>query len=92
VATNLLKNLPKSDINLSKHLGAHNPGSIYFYPNNLYEITSIVSGMTATYSAGSDGIPPFLLKLIPNNILTILAHIFNLSLNKGKFISSFKKA
>jgi len=32
VATNLLKNLPKSDINPSKYLCAYNPGSIYYYP------------------------------------------------------------
>jgi len=52
------KDLPKSDINPSKYLGAHNPSSIYFYPTNLYEIKSIVGGMTTKYSAGSDGILP----------------------------------
>ena len=33
-----------------------------------------------------------ILKLLPDNVLLILCHIFNLSLGQGKFINEFKKA
>ena len=43
-------------------------------------------------SAGWDGIPSIVLKYLPNNVISILSYIFNLSLSQGKFISNFKHA
>ena len=43
-------------------------------------------------SCGIDDIPSTVTKFTPNNILTALSHIFNLSLSQGKFIEHFKTA
>ena len=43
-------------------------------------------------SAGWDGIPSIVLKYLPNNVISIISYIFNLSLSRGKFISNFKHA
>ena len=43
-------------------------------------------------SAGWDGMPSIVLKYLPNNVISILSYIFNLSLSQGKFISNFKHA
>ena len=41
-------------------------------------------------NAGIDQIPKKVLKAIPDNILIALSQMFNLSLSRGDFISSFK--
>ena len=43
-------------------------------------------------SSGLDDIPSTLLKLLNEDILFALSHIFNLSLKQGKFVDCFKVA
>ena len=66
--------------------------SFYLYPTTPQEIKKIISSLQTKSSAGTDGIPAFLLKSLPINVILILTNIFNLSLSTGTFISYFKKA
>ena len=90
VASNLLKNLPISEVNLKNYLSKNYPNSFYFYPTSANEIKAIVESLKTKHSSGLDGIPTFLIKSTPSNILSILSFIFSLSKNTAKYISSFK--
>ena len=52
----------------------------------------IITTMKPKSSCGIDDIPSKVIKFTPNNILTALSHIFNLSLSQGKFIEHLKTA
>ena len=65
---------------------------MFFYPTYPQEIKRIISTLVPKLSAGWDGIPSIVLKYLPNNVISILSYIFNLSLSQEKFISNFKHA
>ena len=46
--------------------------------------------MKSKYSCGMDGIPTSALKNSPDNILTALSHVVNLSLSQGMFFQALK--
>ena len=52
----------------------------------------IISSLQTKFSVGTDGVPAFLLKSLPINVIVILTNIFNLSISTGTFISYFKNA
>jgi len=56
------------------------------------EVKNILKNTKPKLSAGFDEIPWKLLKSSPENIIIALSHIFNLPLQSGKLISSFKTA
>ena len=63
---------------------------MFFYPTCPQEIKRIISTLKPKLSSSWDGIPSFILKYLPKNIISILSYIFNQSLSQGKFISCFK--
>ena len=104
VAENLVKKIPSTNTNPSSFLGPNLSNSFYLYPTTPQEIKKIISSLQTKSSVGTDGIPAFLLKSLPINVIVILTNIFNLynviisfnifnlSLSTGTFISYFKKA
>ena len=92
VAENLIQKISKTNANPLSFLGPNLSDSFYFYPTTPQEIQTIISSIQNKYSAVVDGIPSFLIKLLPSNIVVILTNIFNLSISTGTFISSFKKS
>ena len=65
---------------------------MFVWPTCPIEISNILKTFKGKLSAGPDQIPTKVLKSSSNNILLSLSHIFNLSLEQGKFIECFKLA
>ena len=66
--------------------------SLYLNPVTPMEVKRVITELKSKHSCGLDGISTRILKLCPNNIALILAHIFNLSLSEGVFLKAFKLA
>ena len=92
VSSKLISQLPPSTTKYQDYLYTSNPSSMFFYPTCPEEIKRIISTLVPKLSAGWDGIPSIVLKYLPNNVISILSDIFNLSLSQEKFISNFKHA
>ena len=67
VAENLVKKIPSTNTNPSSFLGPNLSNSFYLYPTTPQEIKKIISSLQTKSSAGTDGIPAFLLKSLPIN-------------------------
>ena len=91
-AAKLANVLPVSKSHFSDYLGAQCKESMFVWPTSPFEIDAIIKELKPKLSAGFDEIPSKLLKSSPNNVLVALSHIFNLSLNTGRFIDEFKMA
>ena len=81
----------KTDRN-SKYLPKKFVNSIFLNPTSSDEIAEIIGHFENKSSTGLDGISPKVVKLFPESLIHCLAHIFNLSLSEGKFLSPFKKS
>ena len=92
IATKLTDSLPKYQNDFSEYLGPRLPESIYIWPTCPMEVKNILKNTKSKLSAGLDEIPWKLLKSSPENVIIALSHIFNLSLQSGKIISTFKTA
>ena len=92
IASKLVDNLLPSLHNFREYLGTSSADSMYLNPTSLLEIKNILLELKSTSSSGIDEIPSSVLKSTPDNILQALAHIFNLSLSRGEYISAFKIA
>ena len=66
--------------------------SLFFTPTTAYEVKKVISTIKPKNSCGVDEFPTKLLRYLPTSALDLLAHIFNLSLSTGKYISVFKVA
>ena len=66
--------------------------SCFLSPTDCAEVLKIIKKLKKKSSRGLDGFAPQLLKYLPSKFINCIVHIFNLSLRKGKFISSFKAA
>ena len=66
--------------------------TILLRPTSFQEVTKIIKAFRKKSSTGVDNKSPKLLKHFPDKIINCLVHIFNLSLDQGEFISSFKRA
>ena len=92
VPQKLVDNLPKPTIHFSKNLKRSNTESLYLYATSPQEIKRIIMETKSKSSSGLDDIPSKLLKLLNEDVLIALSHIFDLSLKQGKFIDCFKVA
>ena len=92
VAENLVKKIPSTNTNPSSFLGPNLSNFFYLYLITSQEIKKIISSLQTKLSARTDGIPAFLLKSLPINVIVILTNIFNLSISTGTFLSYFKNA
>ena len=92
MAENLIQKIPKTNANPLSFLGPNLSDFFYLYPTTPQEIQTIISSIQNEYSAGVDGTPSFLIKLLPSNIVVTLTNIFNLSISTDTFISSFKNS
>ena len=90
ISCKLISQLSASAANYQDYLGSSNPSSMFFYPTCPQEIKKIISTSKPKLSSGWDGIPSFILKHLPKNVISILSYIFNQSLSQEKFISCFK--
>ena len=66
--------------------------SIYLNPTAPTDIGNIIREIKSKYSYEMDGTPTSVLKNSPDNILTALSHVVNLSLSQGIFFPSFNTA
>ena len=92
IASKLVDNLSNSNRCYRDFLNPSTSQSIYLNPTTPTEIGNIIREMKSKYSCGMDGIPTSALKNSPDNILTALSHVVNLSLSQGVFFPSFKTA
>ena len=92
VAEKLVRKVPKTNDKPLIYLGASFSDSFYFYPTTSQEIQNIISGLKIKLRSGADGIPSFLIKSLPTNIISILTNILYSSILTDTFISCFKKS
>ena len=92
VADSLAKKSPKSSIPFTNYLTSSISSSIFLKPTSCQEIKNVISTLKPKLSNGADKIPLKIIKFIPENVLNLLAWIFNLSLQQGKFPEKFKIA
>ena len=88
----LVDKLPKPTTHYSNYLQRSNTESLYLYATSPLEIKRITMETKSKSSSGLDDIPSKILKLLNEDVLIALSHIFNLSLKQGKFIDCFKVA
>ena len=92
VADSLAKKSPKSSIPFTNYLTSSISSSIFLKPTSCQEIKNVISTLKPKLSNGADNNPLKIIKFIPENVLDLLAWIFNLSLQQGKFPEKFKIA
>ena len=88
----MVKKIPWTAAKFADFLPQSTLNTIFFKPTSAEEIQSIITTMKSKSSCGIDDIPFKVIKFTPNNILTALLHVFNLSLSQRKFIEHFKAA
>ena len=76
----------------SKSISLKISSSFFFTPTTPYEVKKMISIIKPKSSCGLDEFPTKLLRYLPNSTLDLLAHLFNLSLSTGNYISVFKVA
>ena len=79
VGTKLVNKFPPTSYNFEQFLPFPIPNSLYFNPTTPLGIKRIVTDLKSKNSCGMDEIPYKVLKSTPENILLLLAHIFNFS-------------
>ena len=93
IADDIREKLPNTTKNFQEYLPQRRPKhSFRFHPTGIYEVLAVLKKLKSKASSGIDGISSKVLKALPNNFIEALAHIFNLSLEKGHFPSKFKSA
>ena len=92
VGNKLVNKLPPTSHNFQEYLPVPTLNSLYFNPTFFLEIKRIITDLKSKNSREMDGIPSKVLKCIPDSILLVIAHIFNLSPSNGEFIDAFKVA
>ena len=92
MADSLAKKSPKNSIPFTNYLTSFISSSIFLKPTSCQEIKNVISTLKSKLSNGADNIPLKIIKFIPENVLNLLAWIFNLSLQLGKFPEKFKIA
>ena len=88
----LREKLPQSCCDFKTYLPKSSSKSLYLNPVTPMEVKRVITELKSKHSCGLDGISTRILKLCPDNIALILAHIFNLSLSEGVFLKAFKQA
>ena len=79
VGSKLVKKLPSTSNHFEDYLPATTPNSLYFNPTTSQEVKNIISELQSKTSSGMDGIPKKVLESTPDNIISILNYILNLS-------------
>ena len=72
----------------------HHPNeeSLFITPTDAHDVNLIISSLNSDKSTGTNSLPTKILKLLKNEISTLLADIFNLSFSSGVFLSKLKIA
>ena len=83
--------IPNTNRDSSYYMSPMCPNSIFIQPTDNNDIHNIIVSLK-NKSPGWDGVSPQLIKQISPNIINILVHIVNLSLNHGLFPSELKLA
>ena len=92
VASNLVKTIPQINPTFKAYLPSPSNQSIFFQPTTSSEIKNILQLMPSKFSSGLDNIPSKIIKQMPDNIIDLMCHIFNLSLSTGIFPTAFKSS
>ena len=74
------------------YLGERNVRSIFLKFTNPSEIYKILKSLASKCSSGWDDIPQKVIKSSPFNVVRVLSHIFNLSIQEGVFPEKMKIA
>ena len=88
----IAKNIHPTNVSYKDFLKRSNQKSFFFIPVNSIEIKEIISQLNFNKSDGPNSIPNQILKVMINEISDILATIFNISFETGKFIDFLKVA
>ena len=73
-----------------QYMGHPSKTSMFLAPTTAFEVQNILKSFRPKTSCGIDGIPFKVIRMMPWNCICALAHIFNCSLQSGKYIDQFK--
>ncbi|XP_065675763.1 uncharacterized protein LOC136091972 [Hydra vulgaris] len=88
----LQKNIYSSHTDFHKYLKTLNSDSLFIKPTEKNEIISVILSLNDGKASGPNSIPTFILKLLANDISSVLAKLFNLSFTTGIFPNILKTA
>jgi len=91
VAANLDRDIPVSDIDPVRYLGAPNVTSMFALPSTFLEVQSVI-GELKMKNCDLHSIPTFIFKSCADLLSPIISALFNLSLNIGVFPTCLKTA
>ena len=92
---NLRANLPASDLDpLSQvqNLMQHRTCSFHFRPVHPDEVSKIIDKLKSSKSTGMDGIDTYIIKLAKDDLVPVITHIVNLSIQNKSFPKQWKLA
>ena len=85
-------NISFSQEHFSNFLKNRSNISFFISPTDKSEIENIISSLDSNKSVGPNSIPIKILKLLKNDISSLLSEIFNISFSSGVFLSILKTA
>ncbi|XP_065664574.1 uncharacterized protein LOC136086218 [Hydra vulgaris] len=88
----LQKNIHSSHTDFHKFLKTSNPDSLFVKPTEKNKITSVILSLNDGKASGPNSVPTFILKLLANDISSVLSKLFNLSFATGIFLNILKTA
>ena len=78
-----MSKIPDSNVNPICYLTGNYTHSLFFSPTDVHEINSLLNMINVNKSAGPDGLHPTVIKNVAQHSSSMLAHIFNNSLETG---------
>lgn len=90
IAEKVRSKIPVTTASYRDYLKKRYPRSFFFRPTDKDEVKKIIGSLDQSKSIGPNSIPFKVLKIMNDEIATILAKMFNLSISKGKFIDALK--
>ena len=90
IAGKVRSKIPETKASYKDYQTKRCQGSFFFRPTDKEEVIKVINSLDLTKSTGPKSIPNRILKLMKNEIASILSKIFNLSMCTGKFIETLK--
>ena len=92
---NLQNNLPNSDLNpleQVEHLMRNRTCTFQLRPVHPDEVTKIINNLKSSKSSGMDEIDSYVLKLAKDDLVPVITHLVNLSIEQQMFPGQWKLA
>jgi hypothetical protein len=92
IGSKLSDKCPNTNVDYMSYMGSANPSSMFMYGINEEELTRLMLGLNSRKSAGSDGMPPKIVRKCHKELIPLLLILINRSLSEGIFPDRLKIA